>query len=208
MVGIWSLSRRLLAYLACTAVLVSCSATSATPHSTPAPALTPAYGMVLIDGYQVPITAIQDLGVTGTAPEVDIGTYRLTIDGLVGRPLVLGYDDISGYPMVSKAAILVCPEAFTDVAEWTGVPVSTLLEEAHVEPQATQVSFCAIDGYQRTFPLAEVMRDGALLALMVNGQILPKEHGYPLRLVMAGKEGNACIKWVNHIELKRPEPAF
>ena len=164
--------------------------------------------MVLIDGTQLPITPVENLGVTGLAPEVDIDAYRLTIDGLVGVPLVLSYADISGYPMVSEAAVLVCPEAFIDVAEWSGVPVSTLLEEAHVDPQATQVSFYAIDGYQRTFPLAEVLRDGVFLALRVNGQILPKEHGYPLRLVMEGKEGNNWIKWVNRIELTRREPEF
>ena len=208
MVGIRNLSFRLLACMACAAFLTSCSATSATPHSTPEPALTPASGMVLIDGYQFLITAVEDLGVTGIAPEVDIDTYRLTVDGLVGNPLVLGYDDISRYPMFSEAAILDCPGVFTDVAEWTGVPVSTLLEEAHVGPQATQVSFYAIDGYQRTFPLAEVLRDGVFLALKVNGQILPKEHGYPLRLVMEGKEGNNWIKWVNHIELKQSEAEF
>ena len=206
--GIRNLSSRLLACMACAAFLTSCSATSATPHSTPELTQAPASAMVLIDGYQFPLTAVEDLGVTGTAPEVDIDTYRLTIDGLVGKPLVLSYDDISRYPMFSEAAILDCPEVFTDVAEWTGVPVSTLLDEAHVDPRATQVSFYAIDGYQRTFPLAEVLRDGVFLALKVNGQVLPKEHGYPLRLVMEGKEGNNWIKWVNHIELTQQKDEF
>ena len=76
------------------------------------------------------------------------------------------------------------------------------------EANRAQVSFYAIDGYQRTFPLAEVLRDGVFLALKVNGQVLPKEHGYPLRLVMEGKEGNNWIKWVNHIELTQQKDEF
>ena len=126
----------------------------------------------------------------------------------MGVPLVLSYADISKYHTVTKAAILECPEFFTDIAEWTGVPVSTLLEEVRVGGEATHVSFHAIDGYQRTFPIAEVLREGVFLALEVNGQILPKEHGYPLRLVIEGKEGNAWVKWVNHVNLTRLEPGF
>ena len=82
------------------------------------------------------------------------------------------------------------------------------VEEVNVGREATHVSFHAIDGYQRTFPIEKVLREGVFLALEVNGQILPKEHGYPLRLVMEGKEGNGWVKWVNHIELKRLEAEF
>ena len=208
MVRIRNLSSRLLACMVCAAFLTACSGTSPTPSSSREPTLTPASGTVIIDGHQFPLTAVEDFGVTGTAPEVDIDAYRLTIDGLVGVPLVLSYAGISKYSTVSKAAILVCPEFFNDVAEWTGVPVSTLLEEVHVGREATHVSFHAIDGYQRTFPLAEVLREGVFLALEVNGQVLPKEHGYPLRLVMEGEEGSAWVKWVNHVELTRLEPEF
>jgi sulfoxide reductase catalytic subunit YedY len=163
--------------------------------------VTPASGTVLIDGYEFPITPVENLGITGLAPDVDIETYRLTIDGLVDTPLVLGYADISKYPMVSQTPILDCPGFFIDIAEWTGVPVSRLLADVRVLPEATQASFYAIDGYVRTFALADVLKDGVFLALKVNGQILPKEHGYPLRLVMEGKEGNNWIKWVNRIEI-------
>jgi DMSO/TMAO reductase YedYZ molybdopterin-dependent catalytic subunit len=159
-----------------------------------------------IDAYQLPITGIEDLGVTGIAPEVDIENYHLTIDGMVESSLSLSYSDVMEYPAVSQVVILVCPDAFVDNAEWTGVPVSTLLNEAGVKPEANKVAFYSIDGYQRTLPIKDVLQDGVFLAYKVNGQILPLEHGYPLRLVVKDMNGDNWIKWVDHIEVIYIEP--
>jgi DMSO/TMAO reductase YedYZ molybdopterin-dependent catalytic subunit len=169
--------------------------TSPTPN-TPSPT----------DDYQMPVTAIEDLGITGYAPEVDIEEYRLIVDGLVESPLTLSYSDIMEYPAVSQFVYLVCPDAFVDYAEWTGVPMSTLLIKVGVKPEANQVTFTSLDGFERMLPIGDVLKDGVFLAYKVNGQVLPPEHGYPLRLVVKDKDGGNWIKWVDHIEVKYVEP--
>jgi DMSO/TMAO reductase YedYZ molybdopterin-dependent catalytic subunit len=97
--------------------------------------------------------------------------------------------------------LLVCPTYFADNAEWTGVLVSTLLAEAGVTPKAKQITFYALDGYHRTLSLTEAQSDGVFLAYMVDGQVLPNEHGYPVRLVVKGVFGDRWVKWVNHIKI-------
>jgi DMSO/TMAO reductase YedYZ molybdopterin-dependent catalytic subunit len=151
----------------------------------------------------MPITATEDLHITGVAPEeVDIENYQLTIDGLVSVPLSLTYSEITKYPAVSKIVMLNCPGFFVDLAEWTGVPLSTLFSEAGVTSEASQVAFFSIDGYSVTFPIEDVTGEGVFLAYKVNSDVLPLAHGYPLRLVVEGREGGVWIKWVDHIEIK------
>jgi DMSO/TMAO reductase YedYZ molybdopterin-dependent catalytic subunit len=158
--------------------------------------------LAVFDNSKLPITPIEDLHVAGSwSKTVDIADYRLTVDGLVDKPLTLTYGEIMRYPTVTHAVLLVCPNFFADNAEWTGVLVSTLLAEAGVMPQAKQVTFYALDGYQRTLSLEEVKSDGVFLAHTVDGQVLPKEHGYPLRLVVKGVFGDSWVKWVDQIKI-------
>jgi len=127
--------------------------------------------------------------------------YRLTVDGLVEKPLTLTYDDIVASPSVTEVVLLICPLTFVDNAEWTGVPVSTLLAEAGLKSGATKVEFQALDGYQNVLTLEDVQKDGVFLAYKVDGQLLPLEHGYPLRLVAEGQYGSNWVKWITHIEV-------
>jgi DMSO/TMAO reductase YedYZ molybdopterin-dependent catalytic subunit len=135
-------------------------------------------------------------------PDVDIATYTLSVDGLVDSPLALSYDAILKYPAVSEVVLLICPGNFANNAEWTGVPVTTFLAAAGIKPGASEVTFYAMDQYQRTFSLQDIQQDGVFLAYKVNGQVLPKEHGYPIRLVVKGVYGAEWVKWVDHIEVK------
>jgi len=155
-----------------------------------------------IDNSKFPITPVESLGITGNPPHVDIAKYILTVDGLVDKPLALSYDAILKYPTVTDVVLLICPGAFVDNAKWTGVPVTTILAKAGLKPEASQVTFYAMDGYEQTFSIKDVQQNGVFLAYKVNGQILPKEHGYPIRLVMKGKYGSNWVKWVNHIEIE------
>ena len=149
------------------------------------------------------ITATEDLNLTGIPPEeIDIAEYRLTVDGLVERPLALSYDEILAYPTVTKVVLLICPGVFEDNAEWTGVPVATLLAEAGVKPEATEVTFRDFGNYTKTLPLEVAQQEGVFLAHSVNGEVLPLEHGYPLRLVAEGRYGSDWVKWVKHIEVR------
>jgi DMSO/TMAO reductase YedYZ molybdopterin-dependent catalytic subunit len=144
---------------------------------------------------------VDQLHITGTATEVNIADYRLIVDGLVEKPLTLTYDDIVAYPSVTKVVLLICPLTFVDNAEWTGVLVSTLLAEAGLKSGATEVAFQSLDGYQIELPLEDVQKDGVFLAYKVDGQVLPLEHGYPLRLVAEEQYGSNWVKWISHVEV-------
>jgi sulfoxide reductase catalytic subunit YedY len=158
--------------------------------------------LATFDNSKLPISPIEDLHVAGSGPKtVDIASYRLTVDGLVDMPFTLTYGEIMLFPTVTQVVLLVCPNFFADNAEWTGVLVSTLLAEAGVMPQAKKVTFYALDGYQRTLSLEEAQSDDVFLAYMVDGQVLPLKHGYPLRLVVKGVFGDRWVKWVDHIKI-------
>jgi len=156
-----------------------------------------------VDNSDLPVTPVEKLNHTGLVPEgVDIKQFRLTIDGKVKNPLALTYEDVLSYPAVTEVVLLICPGFFVDNAEWTGMPVATLLAEAGIKPEATDVTFHDLGGgYSQTLPLEVALQDGVFLAHMVNGQVLPAEHGYPLRLVAEGRYGSDWVKWVSHIEV-------
>ncbi|MDD5082404.1 MAG: molybdopterin-dependent oxidoreductase [Dehalococcoidales bacterium] len=155
-----------------------------------------------VDNSGLAITPVDQLHRTGATQNVNIDEYRLTVDGLVETPLALTYEQIRQYPATTQVVLLICPGFFVDNAEWTGVTVAAILDGAGVKPEATEVTFRAIDGYSRTLSLEDARKDGVFLAYTVNGQTLPPEHGYPLRLVFTGEFGNAWVKWLSNIEVK------
>jgi sulfoxide reductase catalytic subunit YedY len=156
-----------------------------------------------VDNSELPITPVDELHTTQPeSVEVDIEQYRLIIDGLVENPLTLTYQEILTYPTVTEVVLLICPGFFADNAEWTGVPVKTLLAEAGVKPEATEVIFHGLDGYHSSISLETAQESGPFLAHMVNGQVLPAEHGYPLRLVVKHHYGSEWVKWVEHISVQ------
>ena len=114
----------------------------------------------------------------------------------------LSLKDLKNYPAVTETILLICPAFFVDNAEWTGVEVKTLLEQAGVKDRAKEVLFIGLDGYRRTLTLEEVRGDGIFLAYIVNGQALPAEHGFPLRLVAKGKYGGFWIKWLKSMTVQ------
>jgi sulfoxide reductase catalytic subunit YedY len=156
------------------------------------------------------VTSTEDLHITGQPPELDIEAYRLEIEGLVENPLSLTYEDILAYPTVTEVVLLVCPGVFQDNAEWTGVPVWALLEEAGIKAEAAEVVFQAIAStvpdsgtslhYSSRVPLEEIIQnDSVFLAHTVNGETLPMEHGYPIRLVAKDRFGYDWVKWVERV---------
>ncbi len=155
-----------------------------------------------VDNTTIPITPVEDLHITGIAPEIDINKYRLTVDGLVNTPLSLSYQQLLGYPTVTKTVLLICPGFFADNAIWTGISVTRLVTAAGIEPEAEQLVFQALDGYERILPLEDIKGKSVFLAHTVNGEVLPLEHGYPLRLVVEGDYGYMWEKWVSRIEVR------
>ena len=182
----------------------------ATPHgeSTPVSGRTPLPRDLIrrdpasVDNSDLEITPVEELHTTGGPVDIDMDEYRLVVDGLVENSLRLGYEDILARPTVTEVVLLICPGVFADNAQWTGTPVSGILKEAEVTPEAKRVLFHGADGYSRGLPLEEAMNVGVFLAHTVNGQVLPREHGYPLRLVARGKYGGHWVKWLVRIEVK------
>jgi len=127
--------------------------------------------------------------------------YRLVIDGLVGHPVNLSYQDVLRYQKYSKAVRLDCVEGWSVDILWEGVLVRDILEEAEVLPQANTVIFYASDGYSTSFPIEYVLENEILLAAKMNGVTLPPERGFPFQLVAESKWGYKWIKWVTRIEL-------
>jgi len=154
-----------------------------------------------VDNSNLSITPVEELHTTGRPVELDISTYQLIVEGLVENPLSLSHEEIMAYPSVTEVVLLICPGVFYDNAEWTGVPVADILRQAKVKPEAEKVYFEAAGGYRQALTIEEAMSDDVFLAYEVNGQILPVEHGYPLRLVVRGKYGSRWVKWLTHIEV-------
>jgi len=152
---------------------------------------------------------------------VDPQQWKLMIHGMVERPLMIDLEQLLRYPTVTRTYFIECsgngrsayrapkPEMTPQVvdgllstAEWTGVPLATLLREAGVKPGATW--FVAEGGdaarLSRSVPVQKGL-DDALVVWGQNGEALRPSNGYPVRLLLPGFEGNTNIKWVRRIEL-------
>jgi sulfoxide reductase catalytic subunit YedY len=156
-----------------------------------------------VDPSLLPLDSIEELHTTGIPQEVDITTWRLEVKGeKVKAPLSLTYEEIAQMEMIKRKVILICPGFFVDYTEWEGVPLSTILEKAKVEESYQTVTFYGLDGYSSRFSREDTENNLLFVALKVNGEALPKEHGFPVRLVAEGILGGRWVKWVSVIEVK------
>lgn len=151
----------------------------------------------------LPLDSIEELHTTGTPQEVNVATWRLRVKGeKVNASLSLTYEELSQMEMIEKKVILICPGFFVDYAEWEGVPLSTIFEKAKVEEDYETITFYALDGYSSRFSREKVENNLLFLALKVNGETLPKEHGFPVRLVAEDILGGRWVKWISAIDVK------
>ena len=136
---------------------------------------------------------------------LDIGAWRLSVGGLVERPLVLSYADLPTLPRMEQVNDLHCVEGwgFYDI-KWEGVHLSTLFERARVRPEATHVAFFTHPNvYSDSLTLEQALRADTMLADRANDAPLTPDHGYPLRLVVPAMYGYKSVKWLDRIELVR-----
>jgi DMSO/TMAO reductase YedYZ molybdopterin-dependent catalytic subunit len=147
--------------------------------------------------------ATESLHVTGRPQDVDITEWRLEVKGdKVGIPLALPYEALQNMEMVKKNLVLVCPGFFRDIADWEGVPLPTILEMAQVSEDYKRVDFHSLDGYISSLSREEIEEHFVFLALKVNGVVLPREHGFPVRLVAEDITGGKWAKWITAIEVQ------
>jgi DMSO/TMAO reductase YedYZ molybdopterin-dependent catalytic subunit len=155
-----------------------------------------------VDPSLLPVEPIEKINTTGVPPEIDINTWRLEVSGeKVRKPISLSYKDLEAMNMVKKKVLLICPSIFYDYAEWEGVLVSDILKQARVKKNYNRIYFKAADGFRTGLDKEEIRGNLLFLALKVNGVVLPKEHGYPVRLVAEDILGGAWVKWITSIEV-------
>lgn len=172
----------------------------------------PAAATLPLEGITSVITSNAEFYRIDTAPlsppTVDLEAWRLRVTGMVGRPLEFDFADLSDLPMVERVITISCVSNqvggdLVGTATWLGTPLADVLDRAGVRPEATQVVGRSVDGFTVGFPTAAVY-DGrqALIAIGMNGEPLPFEHGFPARLVVAGLYGYvSATKWLSEIEL-------
>ncbi|MFD1341880.1 sulfite dehydrogenase [Litorisediminicola beolgyonensis] len=148
--------------------------------------------------------------------------YRLMVNGLVGTPLVFTYSDLERFPRENHVYFCECAantgmewagaqlngaqftHGMIHNMEYSGVPLRTLLEEAGL-PDDLDGKWVYVEGHDassngRSIPIEKAL-DDVLVAFKANGEALRKEHGYPVRLVVPGWEGNMWVKWLRRIEI-------
>src|SRR5215468_9085387 len=157
-------------------------------------------------------------------PDIDAQQHRLTIHGMVDRPLSFSIDDLKSLPSVSRIHFLEChgnsspmihgqgnanmglPVQFihgmTSCSEWTGVPLSVLLNEASVQKEGSWLVYEGADPgkFSHTLPVGKALED-VLVAYGQNGEPLRVEQGYPIRLIVPGWEAPFSVKYLRHIKV-------
>jgi DMSO/TMAO reductase YedYZ molybdopterin-dependent catalytic subunit len=177
--------------------------------------------------YDVTPVGLHYLLVHYDIPATDPSGWRLTLGGSVVRPLALSLDELRERPRHTVRVTMECagngrarllPRPISQpwlveavgTADWTGVRLADILAEADVGASAVEAVFTGADhgvergfeqDYQRSLPVSDALRPEVLLADEMNGQPLPLQHGFPLRLVVPGWYGMAHVKWLRAIDL-------
>jgi DMSO/TMAO reductase YedYZ molybdopterin-dependent catalytic subunit len=158
-------------------------------------------------------------------PATDAAGWQVELTGSIARPMTFTLDELRRRPARTVRVTMECagngrarllPRPVSQpwlveavgTAEWTGVPLRELLDEAGIDPAAVDVVFTGADhgvergveqDYQRGLSIADALRDEVLVAYEMNGAPLPPQHGSPLRLVVPGWYGMAHVKWLRAI---------
>ncbi|MBV9845771.1 MAG: molybdopterin-dependent oxidoreductase, partial [Kutzneria sp.] len=144
-----------------------------------------------------------------TVPQVRAEDWSLRIHGMVDRDKLYRYSDIRNRPLVERTITMTCVSnevggPYVSTANFVGVDLADLLEEAGVRPDAQQLFSSSVDGWTSGTPVTAALDRGrgAMLALGMNGEPLPLEHGFPARLVIPGLYGYvSATKWVTDLEV-------
>jgi DMSO/TMAO reductase YedYZ molybdopterin-dependent catalytic subunit len=180
-----------------------------------------------LSGFSDYITPIEHFFVRSHTyvPRVDINTWRLTIDGQVAKPLTLTMDDLKRLPAVDVVSVLECAgngrgfyepsmaglqwtNGAVGNARWRGVKLADVLRRAVMKASAKEILFNGADAplgtmpdFARSIPLEKALDPRTLLAYDMNGETLPEQHGFPLRVVVPGWAGDSWVKWVTSISV-------
>lgn len=131
----------------------------------------------------------------------DIGfdQWRLSVEGRVSKPGSYSLTELQRFPSRTQVTRHMCEEGWTAIAEWTGVPLSLILQHAGILPSARFVNFYAYDGYMESVDLLDAFHPQTILAYGMNGQKLPLQHGAPLRVRIERQVGYKSVKYLQRI---------
>jgi DMSO/TMAO reductase YedYZ molybdopterin-dependent catalytic subunit len=140
----------------------------------------------------------------------NFANFRLTVDGLVRKPLSFTLDEIKAMPSRTQITLHSCDEGWSAIGKWIGVPLSALLQVAELMPEARYIVFHCMDEMVRTadssgfyyesIDLFDALHPQTILAYGMNGKALPVAHGAPLRLRVERQIGYKSAKYVNRVE--------
>ena len=127
------------------------------------------------------------------------GDWRLLVEGLVARPFAFSLAELKSLPSRTQVTHQACEEGWSFIAEWTGVPLSYVLNFVGVHPEAKYVVFFPFDESWDSLDMSDAWHPQTLLAYGMNGQELPPPHGAPVRLRVARQLGYKSVKYLSRI---------
>ena len=165
-------------------------------------------GLAKVSSFRTPNKDFYRVDTKLTVPLVDHTSWRLRIDGMVDREIEFSYQDLLAMPLVEHDITLTCVSnevggPYVGAARWLGVPLQSLLDRAGVQDGPDQILSTDVEGFTISTPLA-VATDGrdAMVAVGMNGEVLPRKHGFPARLVVPGIYGFVgATKWLTRMTL-------
>ncbi len=156
----------------------------------------------------IPITPNEEFYLTSyrSPPTIRVNDWSLSIKGLVERPVSLTYEQLVAMPTVSQIVTLECvgntvAGEFISTAEWGGISLRTLIEEAGASITAYDVIFQAADGFSDSIRIDRAMAGDVMIAHRMNGVPLPQGHGFPARIIVPGCYGMKSVQWLTEIEV-------
>jgi DMSO/TMAO reductase YedYZ molybdopterin-dependent catalytic subunit len=180
--------------------------------TSPAPALPPGVQSPVagVSSYLTPNDDFYRVDINLSVPNVAADSWRLRVHGMVDEEIELSYADLLAMPLVERRVTLTCVSnevggPYVGNATWIGVRVRDVLERAGIQAGADAVKSSSVDDFTIGTPIAALTDDrDALLAIAMNGEPLPLEHGFPVRMVVPGLYGFvSATKWLVDLEVTR-----
>jgi DMSO/TMAO reductase YedYZ molybdopterin-dependent catalytic subunit len=125
--------------------------------------------------------------------------WRLKVEGLVAQPAAFSLAELKRFPSRTQITHQACEEGWSFIAEWTGVPLSVLLNRVGIQPHARYVVLYPFDQYWDSIDMADALHPQTLIAYALNGEELPTPHGAPVRLRVTRQLGYKNIKYLSRL---------
>jgi len=148
--------------------------------------------------------------VNGKAPKIEayqtlaagaFADWRLKVDGMVARPGTFSLAELKAFPARTQVTHQACEEGWSFIAEWTGVPLSAILERVGISPKAKYVFFFTFDNWWDSLDMDDALHPQTLLAYAMNGPQMPVDHGAPLRLKVPRQLAYKSLKYLSQITI-------